>query len=463
MTYFSPISELSVTLRNSEQAKYLYRYLTMGDLKTKGFISEPYYIDKDFLIDYSKFYARSFKSIDKFTTRLHFFDEVFNDTEIQQAVCDEDAAIRSKFINSYLGFVIKKPILDSKQDPLIGRTILKTYKDEKDHEPRKFLKHWYDVSLFGIPLKIESLPFQVQDTAVGACATTACWVALHPLSVLFGTEKHSPFEITDKSIVFPFPDRNYPSEGLSPFQMKNYFSSIGLETEFINPNKISKENKFFFPSRDDIISDIVKAYINFGLPVIALLDLWKPRKALPSRDLPPDDYHTAVISGYRHDNGKITELYVHDDRVGPYHKVEPEDGFFQWKSDLKNQGYERIRIDKLLIPIYPKIRLKFSYIYEAFLELKRSWESKGDEKHVFQMELFLFESKKYKESLVDKRFHRKIFENGLEKIEDKLTFLMGSSPRYLWVARRKINNGIYHDGIFDATDVYPEASIIQYE
>ena len=125
-------------------------YLTKGDLKTKGFVLETNYVDRDYLIDYANFYARSFAPIGRFTTRLHFFDEDFNEEELKSAICNDDPAIRTKLVRSYIGYVIKKPIFDFEGNPLIGKTLLKTYKDETKGEPRKFLTYPYVVSFFGI-------------------------------------------------------------------------------------------------------------------------------------------------------------------------------------------------------------------------------------------------------------------------------------------------------------------------
>lgn len=450
---FLPIQELESILEKSKQAEYLFSYLTSDDIKAKGFVIEDDYVDKDFLIDYANFYARSFKPFNRFTTRLHFFDIEFKDNELKEAIQFNNLLIKEKIKNSYLGFIIKKPISNPEDNPLIGRTILKTYKEKVNGENRIYLMHEYPVSFFGIPLSVNSLPFQVQDPAVGACATTACWVAIHPLAELFGIEKHSPYEVTARSVSFPFPERNFPSEGLSTFQMKYYFNSIGLESEFINPVSVLNECKFYVKGVDDVVSDVVKAYTNIRLPIIALLDLWREPPPGGRLSIDPNDYHASVISGYRHKNGRVTEIYVHDDRIGPYHRVEPVRNFFEWKNDLRKQGFAQIRIDKLLIPIYPKIRLKFGFIYEPYLEFKRSLEKRSNIKEKFDTELLLFDIRQYKEALADKNFDA-VGSN--ERLINKFDFLTKSLPRYIWVIRVLKNDNLYQDYIFDATIVYPE-------
>lgn len=166
-------------LGHSHVAEYLFKYLTY--LKAKTYIIESEYVDKDYLIDYSNFYSRSFDVEEKFTMRLHFFSSFFSKENLKLLLVERDEKILGKLTDTYLGFVVIKPIHDSNGCPIIGRTVLKTYPLKDKDESRYFVTGWHKVSFFGIPLKIKSLPFQTQDEAVGACATAACWIASHPL------------------------------------------------------------------------------------------------------------------------------------------------------------------------------------------------------------------------------------------------------------------------------------------
>jgi len=124
--------------------------------------------------------------------------------------------------------------------------------------------------------------------------------------------------------------------------------------------------------------------LDTDLPAIACIQL-RGKSVNP-------DLHAVVISGYRDDNnGNLKELYVHDDQIGPYSKVCPKynDGDFSfWRNEwITKNGYKDIFVDKLLIPIYPKIRLSFNNLYEVFLDIKDTGQN---------AELFLKEIKSYK-------------------------------------------------------------------
>lgn len=277
---------------------------------------------------------------------------------------------------------------------------------------------------------------------MGLCATITCWSALFPLKSLFGIQTLSPVEITERSTEFPDASRNFPSEGLTLQQMKLHFSSLGLETEFIDP-------KFKFTSfkkNDDVIADLVRAYNKLGLSIIATLDVFK-------NDI-KEDYHAVLITGYRHNNGDIKELYIHDDNIGPYHHIlkyrykKFNSRFTQW-TEINTEGItEKYVIDRLIVPIYPKIRLRFTAIYGVYLTYKRSTESQvksGNFPENTKTELFLINVREYKKFLLMQKYP-----------SDKQKLLTSSMPRFLWVIRIQNKNQPIIDYFFDATSVYPK-------
>jgi len=422
MVKIYPFEQVSEDIGESSQSSYIVRYLS--GLKGKTVLVEHNYIDKDFLLDYAYFYARSFKPHDRFTKRLHFFSESFSEEDFRK-VFDSDKEFLELLSNSYLGFVVVKPIRNPKQNEyFIGRTVLKTYPLQDGKEYRYFITNENSISLFGIPLTVQSLPYQTQDSMVAACATTAIWVSLYALNSLFETQRYSPFEITQASVSFPGLERNFPSGGLNIWQMKNYFNSIGMETEFINID----ENESF-SNRKQIIADALKSYLSFGLPVIACIQLRRKKDPF---------LHAVVVSGYRYDQeGNLKELYVHDDQIGPYSRVIPKnnDGdFTYWRNDwIGCEGIDEIFLERLLIPLYPKIRLSFYSIHKIFLNIKSR-----DTYKEYNAELFLQELNPYKNYLLSQCF------------KNKYKILTQQFPRFLWIIRIGNKDSPKLDLVFDA-------------
>jgi hypothetical protein len=411
--------EVESLLGQSPQGEYLKRYLK--DLGAKTCILENEYVDKDFLIDFQKFYCRSFDHIGKFTQRLHFFKEIFSSTKFKCSLMNNDGV----FVESYLGFVVIKPIKNEYDQNFIGRTLVKPYHSNSENR-RRFITKTYSANLFGFHLEVNTLPFQAQDQGVSACATIALWAALHPLRTVFGIPDHSPAEITEMSTSLPSPFRKFPSSGLTLEQMVNYIKLVDMDVEYIEA--IS----------DDVIETVVRAYLSAGLPIIA--DLYLDSKTNPAR-------HAVVISGFKANrNNELIELFVHDDGIGPYSRVKPKGTFKIWENEWNKEGYE-VNLQHLLVPIYPKMRLSFYRIYIEYLRIRKALEEKLGNDVSRELELFLTTSADYKENLMK------------NSIENKIDILTKSLPRFLWVIRLKKKEQIIGDLAYDATSVYVRESL----
>jgi len=441
-----PFDQIQSFLGKSKQANYLCDYLKYFHPKT--ILIERDYVDKDYLIDFSSFYARSFNVSDKWTVRVHVFKEDLSEEHFLRILSKFDENEQKGLQATYLGFIVVKPVKDSFGEYYIGRTCLRTYDKEENGERREYLTQNYNVSLFGIQLTIESLPFQSQDSAVGGCATTACWVALHPLHSLFGSGTYSPYEVTEMSVFFPNLNRNFPSSGLTLFQMKSHFNNLRLETEFIDPNKIEPVAAEFYSDNDDIVSDAVRAYTSLGLPVIAGILLYENNEDTGYREM-ISGYHACVICGFRHKNGSMKELYVHDDQIGPFHRVYPVGSFSNWMNEwITKLGKSKIEIFKLIVPIYPKLRLSFGKIYSIYLKMKRELEEDDEGlEGKMELELFLISLNRYKRFLWKHSF------------DNKTDVMRKHLPRFLWIIRSKyVKNDlvkIKSDYAYDGTSVYP--------
>jgi hypothetical protein len=417
---------------------YLYEYLEAIGAKTC--IHEPDYIDKDYLIDYSKFYSRSFEKVDKTTDRYHFFSLAFGQIKFKRALEKGDEGFFKKLQESYLGFIVVKPVRDIYKYRLIGKTVLATYPEHVGVDNRCFLTNEHKASLYGIPLKLKTLPFQQKDNAVGVCATVTCWSAQFPLMHLFGTPVLSPVEVTERAVACPTIDaRNFPSDdGLTLSQLKYYFNSLDLETEFINPKPNAGSPQ---TSREDIIADAVRAYIELGLPIIATLNLKGT-----------NDYHAVLITGYRHTYGKVREIYVHDDNIGPYHHIKPnrQGKFSSWREAGTNGCKKEYELQRLLVPVYPKIRLSFGKVYRAFLQFKRGTEAfvkSGTYPKGTRTELFLTDIHRYRKDLLTRKF------------DGKNDIVREPAARFLWVIRIQNKGKPIRDYVLDGTAIYPNRII----
>ena len=213
-------------------SEYVLGYLQA--LGCRAVVIEEPYIDKGYLIDYCQFHARSFDAPSRFVTRFHFFAREFDSAYLHRLLEDgADGEILS-FSDDYLGFAVVKPLLNEAGEPLLGRTVLKTYPAQDGADSRRFLATGHSPSLCGIPLSVQSLPYQTQDIAVGACASAALWVSLYPLCALFQTPILSLSEITERAMTAGSESRTFPSLGLTLAEMMGVIHGLGLDPEVLS-------------------------------------------------------------------------------------------------------------------------------------------------------------------------------------------------------------------------------------
>ena len=235
--FISLLSEVSTstdTIVSSKQhASYLFNYL--DSIGAKTIVLESRYIDHDYLEDYAGYYVRCFNRYRRTTSRLHFFSNEFNSNQFKRVVeGGPSSRLTNKLTQGYLGFIVVKPLPQT----IIGRSCLKTYPTDAGRRNFPTL-HTYCANLFGIPLTVESLAYQEQDSVVAACATSALWSVFQGSGKIFHHPIPSPVEIT-KSGSLHIPDNrasgNLPHEtrglhhsGLTATQMAHAVRAVGID------------------------------------------------------------------------------------------------------------------------------------------------------------------------------------------------------------------------------------------
>src|SRR5579862_1453263 len=204
-------------------AKYLYSYL--NTMQTATMVVEDPYTDADFLDDFTAYYARCFSAFGRRCKRLHFFrcrltPESFSTLLGKRLQRSDDEAIRS----NYLGFVVARPL----PEKIIGRSVLRTYDDDKGTRRHFPVSRSYEVNLFGLNLTVNGLAYQEQDEVLAACATVALWSAFHKTGDLFGTAIPTPAVITRAATQASHYGRPIPQHGLRMEEMCSAIRHNGL-------------------------------------------------------------------------------------------------------------------------------------------------------------------------------------------------------------------------------------------
>lgn len=443
------------TIEAKSHSQYFFDYL--AHLGANTILVENNYIDRDFLEDFSEFYVRCFHDYGRKCTRLHFFKLPFTKDDFNSLLDKEPSIIDENNLNEcYLGFIVVKPLPRT----IFGRTCLKTY--DSDGGRRNYpTTREYDIHLFGLKLKIDSLAFQEQDRVVAACATSALWSVFHRTGILFHHPILSPVDIT-KAACEPLPlvTRTFPNIGLTDYQMAVAIRKVTLEPFIV---KAIDQN---------VLRSTIYAYINIGVPIVMSIYLYNFSGPQPVYV----DRHAVAITGFSLDNAsppiplgpnkflmkstKINEIYAHDDQVGPFAKMVLNQGIANIKIDNIDRHVDTISTnmmggnikavpDTILIPLYHKIRINFSSIQEVvslldgYLEVMRN----SGAFHLptqLEWDIYLTETNKLKENLLVSPF--------LDK-DERRKILLENLPRFVWRATASCGDIPQLDLIFDATDI----------
>ncbi|MEI7576415.1 MAG: hypothetical protein WCK51_05940 [Armatimonadota bacterium] len=462
--------EADSTLLN-DRVKFYHEYLTNRSLNAKWIIIEYEYIDGDYLDDYISFYARCHQDYRRKCKRVHFFsgsDGVrLSEASLNKLLlCPDDSDEVERFRKAYLGFLVVRPLTQA----VVGRTLLKPYGPSTEGKRDYPATQKYPVNLLGIELSIESLPFQEQDSVVSACATVALWSCLVHAARLFGIRAAKPAQITMTSSL-PRRGRTIPSTGLLAEEVCSAIREAGLEPELFEVHAIEEKGRSFWLA-------LIYAYLNAKLPVFLGVECFSNGET--------EDKHAITVAGYRIDltnqpakvkrstrtkkqlvdqtepelnlvGSNLTELYAHDDGVGPFSRLylnprDPEQAaLLQHRAPTKKSGFDDHYIpDMIIVPVYHKIRLNFVHIVEwvEFLDqLVKEVATVPNES--VEWDIKLWASGDLKRDLKTRLKHR----------GDIIDHLRKPLPRFVWHVRLTILSEECVELIIDATDSFSAARI----
>jgi hypothetical protein len=445
-------------VRSKQHFGYLSRYLGEEGLNAVSIVMEEKYVSKDFLDDYTGYYASCFHGYDKHCKRVHFFRTTITEDLMNQALLGKLDPPFDKYIwDSYLGFIVVRPIPVA----VIGFTLLKDYNSTGKIRERVFPGvRPYTVHFFGKELKVNTLAFQEQDNVLAACATTAIWCMLSKASAHEYSILKSPGQITrDAASMANDGSRLFPNKGLDINQISQAIIQSGMVTEL--PDTDIEDREYGSTETDLFISNsltkkIVYAYMPLGIPIILVINVPKGGE---------HKLHAITVAGYRKPEKEreseeevgsegetqwmaemINQLYAHDDQWGPFTRVRfknDADLITTWTED--DPENPPCRVTDIVVPLYPKVRITYRDI-EAIVEGFHSMIGLAYEGKLAappRWDICIQYSETYK---------RNISREDLSD-EQKLAILTGSYAKYLWVAGCLIGDKKIFEFVFDATDV----------
>ena len=462
----------AVDLDNHAQFSYIANYLS-ADLGCKWFILEDHYIDRSYADAFSAYYAKCLRAYPNYCQRFHFFARDIDlawFSDLLQKLGDsppspnETAAVKEKRAEvsaGYLGFMTVRP----QPSTFVGTTVLTSM---GEHDGRWFpCVREYTANLLGVNLSVKGLAFQQQDRAVSACATAALWTAFHKTAHDAELKIPTPVEVTNSATRYDVETgRALPSSGLGLRQMCEAVRASGLDPEVYG---VAKD--------PGLARSIIHSYLTSGMPVVAIA-------ALPAPNGSEVQFHAVTVVGFREpgtqptgqppatvtpmvaDNvirvrGSLTpECYVHDDRFGPYAHVYFDDDTSSLPAILSPYGSTHVIMEHrwttppikehalltyLLVPVYPKLRLKYTTALARSAQLVSVLQGSAPAFQFSDPEVLVFfqRSRDYKNDFASSKF----------AATDKMSFLASTScPRWVAVARVMKNAVSKYDIVLDTTE-----------
>ncbi|WP_075340706.1 hypothetical protein [Tenacibaculum agarivorans] len=473
--------------KEEEKAEKLLDYITervqtkdalrefFSNLNTSYFLAEDPYIDKDFLEDYSNYYARSYKDHGRFCHRIHFFSEgedfILDTKKFQQLVTTGSKEEIEKLNKHYLGFITLRPSTLTKR---IGKTCLKNYGNDRKRNRQYTAVREYKVNLYGIPLDVKSMAFQEQDEAVAVCASIALWSAFQI------TGKHNQHEIPSPSVVTKLAlsessyVKEYPSIGLTSEQIAVAVNKVGI-TPTIREIRNTRELKQY-----------IYAYLKAKIPIvcgISLFDVRTDSKTGHKVIASSKSFHAITINGFSFEGGhpemavgrkglklkssRMTKFFAHDDQLCPFARIVfdssasvkigniPQDLMYTtWRTDNeKVEKYKYAKIETIIVPLNHKVRVSYQEVLtkiRSYSVILRTLANVMYDKIGVKMSK-RFEWEIYLTKVND--FKKEIRNNTTIDNKKKLNILMHQNyPKYIWVARAYIKEDIKLELVFDATE-----------
>lgn len=468
------------------QLIYLCNYLKEKEhINAQTIVVENDYIDRNYLEDYSAYYARCFPSHLRKSSRIHFFSDEFDQSEFISALERDDTSFFKRISKKYIGYIVIRPVPHT----FISKLCLKPYPVLTARNGCKLIAKEERVSLFGITLKVKTVAFMEQDKVVSACATSSLWMFFNSSEQDFNGHAPSPSTITKSATGLSHGGtRTFPTTGLSSEQISRSLQHFGFEPSIIE-----------LPRDPQRLKEIVYSYVSNNIPVLIAGDVFQTLENSDTNCLGRHlicalGYQVEQNNFYRNDEMQlvsqhIDRIYVHEDRHGPYLKVDMKQNVFDCEgrrfghkmSTHKSKKTDYFVPHLAIVGTYHKIRLPYDVIKEKcesfhyYLKTAKAAYSAGLEQ-VEQSSENLEHFRKLSSNLGD--FLNSIFDITLttntalkEELrksntfgtfngsKSKSSFLLHNMPKYIWRCRifgykeGQSEKSIISDILFDATEI----------
>ena len=429
------------------------------------------YVDRHYIHDFCGHYGSCYHDYPKKCIRVHFFSYKFSEAEFKRIITDltdpQDAIAK---LGEYIGFIIFRPLPSA----IFGNVALKAPVSSQN---LFLITKTIKVHLCGLELYVATIPFQEQDKAISACATSALWTALHAIQENMPHNVPSPHRLTEKArkALVEGVKSHEVTRGLTITQM-----SWAAKDDNISPIVC-------VPPSTSYLKALLRAYLYARIPVVLGIQLFYNNDDVSKNVINKVKGHHAVTAlGYGEDldymkpfdapdmvsyNGvaprelflessSLNAIFCHDDQIGPFSLMTVPDEYSpalttEWGRKDPNGSIDA-KVLSILIPCNNKVRIRFSKIYDLVKGLNLILADYYTDTFGYQISWDIrLETVCHLKSRL-----RSIASNILDPAS-KFKILSTPMPRYIWVVDQYIRKAsefpkgrdMVVSYFFDATDI----------
>lgn len=376
----------------------------LSDLKDNISIGIEYpYIDRVYRNSYYYYYSSKFKKYHRDCIRLSFFD--FDVTLDDFFSSDRVPHIQDNF----LGILVIRPTVPN----VIGRNILRPDIFKNSSTTYVATTSGYS-AINGLKLSVKGFPHSSQDSEMNVCAETALWSILEYFSHRY--TEYSPIlpKQIQKIIATKSNKRQLPSPGLTILDMSYVLKQSGFGVQW-------------YSDKDPDFMNLIKIYIESGIPVMAIVDNKKGTVHVMNLVGRTEFEGAVTYKAISLQNGGVlydfyqqkAKYIVIDDNLSPYKRISLEDP----ASNYTGIQFSGCKIIGIIVPLSHKIYIeadKAKQFALGLLQMFDKLESIGE--NVYR--LLLTSSRSYKHYVTQNEdFDKQV----------KIALVNLKMPKFIWV------------------------------
>ena len=291
-------------------------------LNAKSYVVEDPYIDQDYSRDYSQFYARTFRTHERYCKRVHFFSDDISPLLQRPISTTQLNSLEDFSKRTYCGFSVIRPLSAAP----VGRTVLLArLASGFDMEDTVTCRADFDAHLLGTRLRVTGTSFLQQDTRVGACAQVAIWTGMRHMHARYNYPWVSVADITALA---------RPPSGIEAVSLPNASDRLSTDS-MVRAIAEAGYQPLVLPGPD--MASAILPYVESGIPVILGLNIGGTVGhavtvvgRVFTRQKNPTDHAIDYVPAF----------VVHDDQSGPYMRL-PVDQYASGKYAFGDQTIKR--------------------------------------------------------------------------------------------------------------------------